>query len=120
MNQNKTKIAFPSNDRVHVEEHFGHAREFAFISIEDGAEQSREYKTPPPHAPGVIPAFVHQEGAGAIITGGMGGMAIDLFKGHGIEVILGASGTIDDNLKTYLTGDLESKGSACEEHQGNC
>jgi len=69
----------------------------------------------------VIPEFVNQQGATAIITGGMGGMAVDLFKQYGIDVILGATGSIDDNLNTYVKGDLASSGSVCNHsHDENC
>lgn len=112
------RVAFPTNDRTNVEEHFGHAQEFAFANVKEGKVISTEYLTPPPHAPGVIPAFVGDNGATAIITGGMGGMAINLFKQRGVDVILGAKGTIKENLETYISGNLESSGSACEhDHQ---
>lgn len=108
------KIAFPTNDRSNVEEHFGHAKEFAFYVVENGKVSSSEYMTPPPHAPGVIPEFVHSQGADVIITGGMGGMAVNLFKEKGVEVILGATGSIDENLNTFVSGDLASTGSVCD------
>jgi predicted Fe-Mo cluster-binding NifX family protein len=107
------RIAFPTNDRMTVEEHFGHAKEFAFANVKDGKVISTEYLTPPPHEPGVIPAFVGEKKATAIITGGMGGMAIDLFKQQGIDVILGAKGSINETLETYIQGELASTGSAC-------
>lgn len=108
------RIAFPTNDRNQVEEHFGHAKEFAFANVKDGKVISTEYLTPPAHEPGVIPKFVGEKGATAIITGGMGGMAVNLFKEQNIEVILGAKGTIDEMLKTYIGGNLASTGSVCE------
>ena len=69
-----------------------------------------------PIAPGVIPKFVGEQGADVIITGGMGGMAVDLFKQQNIEVILGAAGTISENLADFIKGNLESTGSVCD-HQ---
>ena len=108
------KVGFPTNDRVHVEEHFGHAKEFAFVTVNNGKVEKTEYATPPPHAPGVIPKFVKDQGATAIITGGMGGMAVIIFKEKGIEVILGARGSIEEVLQFYLEGNLESSGSACD------
>lgn len=111
------KIAFPTNDRVTVEEHFGHAKEFAFALVEDNEVVSTDYIVPPPHAPGVIPEFVKNQGATAIITGGMGGMAVNIFKDNGIDVILGASGSIEESLKVYMAGNLKSTGSVCDHHQ---
>ena len=49
-----------------------------------------------------------------IITGGMGGMAVNLFKEKGVDVILGATGSIDENLNTFVSGDLASTGSVCD------
>jgi len=106
-------IAIPSNDGIHVEEHFGHCRRFILVKIHDGKVMSRLSVNPPQHAPGVFPAFLASEGADVIITGGMGGRAVNLFKEQGIDVILGAAGKVDDNLNTFLEGELESSGSVC-------
>ncbi len=115
------KVAFPTNDRTTVEEHFGHAKEFAFAEVKDGKVNTTEYVTPPPHAPGVIPEFVKAQGATAIVTGGMGGMAVQMFKDFGIDVILGAKGSIDEALSFYISGNLESTGSVCDHtHDENC
>ncbi len=41
-------------------------------------------------------------------------MAVNLFKQHKIDVLLGAKGRIDVNLSEYLGGFLTSQGSMCE------
>ena len=113
------RIGVPTNNRTEVESHFGHCKEFAMINIENGAIADTSYVTPPPHAPGVIPKFLAEQGANMIICGGMGQMAINLFKENNVEVILGAAGSIEDNLKEFLSGDLESTGSACKHEHGD-
>ena len=110
------RIAVPTNDRDSVEAHFGHCREFAILDCEGTEIRNTEYVTPPPHAPGVIPAFIAEHNADVIICGGMGQMAVNLFKKHNIEVILGAQGSIVDNLNHFLAGNLASTGSVCEHH----
>jgi len=115
----KTIIAFPSNDRMNVEEHFGHCKEFALYNIENKEVSSIDFITPPPHAPGVLPKFLGEHHVNVIITGGMGAMAINLFKEQDIEVILGANGSIDSNLSAYLSDVLESTGSACVHEEGH-
>lgn len=110
------KIAFPTNDRITVEEHFGHAREFALAVIQNKEVVRTDYIVPPPHAPGVIPEFVKNQGAAVLITGGMGAMAVNFFKENGIDVILGASGSIEDSLRIYLEGNLKSSDSVCKHH----
>lgn len=110
------KIAFPTNDGESVEEHFGHCKKFAIYTVKDNGVTSKEYLDAPKHEPGVLPKFLGAHGATTIITGGMGQMAVGLFKNQGIDVILGAVGRIEDNLNEYLGGELHSKGSACEHH----
>lgn len=110
------KIAFPTNDGENVEEHFGHCKKFAIYNVKDNEIVSKEYLDAPKHEPGVLPKFLGEYGATTIITGGMGQMAVDLFKNQGVEVILGATGRIEDNLNEYLGGELCSKGSACDHH----
>lgn len=107
-------IAIPTNDRKIVEEHFGHCKEFAFIKIEDGKVIDTNYIVPPKHSPGVLPKFLVEQKANVIITGGMGQMAITLFKENNIDVILGAKGSVDSNLQEFIKGELASTGSACE------
>jgi predicted Fe-Mo cluster-binding NifX family protein len=114
------KIAIPSNDGLTVEEHFGHCRQFVLVNVAGGKEESRTAVMPPEHAPGVFPEFLAGQGADVIITGGMGGRAVDLFRARNIDVILGASGSIDSNIKDFLEGELASSGSICAEHQGGC
>jgi len=110
-------IAFPNNDNTTVEEHFGHCRQFALCKITDGKHVSTDHVDPPAHAPGVFPKFLGSLGVTAIITGGMGQMAVNMFKEQNISVILGATGTIEDNLNIFLSGDLASSGSVCENHK---
>ena len=120
-NLKELKIAFPTNDGETVEEHFGHCKKFAICNVKDNKIVSKEYVDAPKHEPGVLPRFLGQMGATAIITGGMGQMAVKLFKEQNIEVILGATGSIDDNLNEYLNNELESTGSVCNHtHDENC
>jgi predicted DNA-binding protein (UPF0251 family)/predicted Fe-Mo cluster-binding NifX family protein len=107
------RIAFPTNDNVAVEEHFGHCKVFAIFTVKDKEIVKKEYINSPVHQPGLLPKFLGELNTTAIITGGMGQMAINLFKEANIEVILGARGTIEANLNEYLGGDLYSTGSAC-------
>lgn len=109
----ENRIAFPTNDKETVEEHFGHCKVFAVFTFKDEKIQNTEYVNAPPHQPGLLPKFLGDLKITTIITGGMGQKAIDLFKAQNVEVILGASGLIEDNLNEYLGGELYSKKSAC-------
>ncbi len=111
--KNTNRIAFPTNDKVNVEEHFGHCKYFAIFTVKDKEIMNTEYVAAPAHQPGLLPKFLGEMNTTAIITGGMGQMAINLFKEANVEVILGARGSIEANLSEYLGGELYSTGSAC-------
>lgn len=117
------RIAFPTGDRVTIDGHFGHTKEFAVYVVKDMELSEVIYLTPPPHTPGALPAFLGEQEVDVIITGGMGTMAVNLLKKHKVDVILGASGRIDVNLNEYLAGFLTSQGSVCahdhKDHQHN-
>ena len=95
--------------------HFGHCEVFVFIDAEDGVITRVERKTPPPHAPGVIPAWAAQEGAEIIIAGGMGMRAQQLFQQHGITVIVGAPAEEPEELVLrHMAGTLETGDNVCD------
>ena len=75
----------------------------------------REYLTPPPHEPGVLPSWLHEQGVNAVIAGGMGQRAQQLFAQNGIEVIVGtADGDPDEIVAAYLAGSLKAGENVCD------
>lgn len=52
-----------------------------------------------------------------IISGGMGGKAVEIFKEKGIEVVVGVSGSAKAAVEAYLQGSLKSTESVCNEHR---
>ena len=70
----------------------------------------------PGHKPGFLPNFLADRGVKAIISGGMGGGAIDIFNQREVEVIVGASGDARAAVEAYLRGELKSTGSVCHAH----
>lgn len=110
------KIAVASNGEQ-VTEHFGHCELFHIFHTENEAIIKTERVANPGHKPGFLPNFLHDLGAMVIISGGMGGGAIDIFNERGIKVIIGARGDAEEAAKSYLAGNLKSTGSVCHEHQ---
>ena len=95
--------------------HFGHCREFALIEVENNEITKKETHVPPPHEPGVLPAWLHSLGANVIIAGGMGGRAINLFKQNGINVIVGAPASEPEELvRSYLDNTLVAGANVCD------
>ena len=95
--------------------HFGHCQEFALIEVEDNEIKTKETHVPPPHEPGVLPAWLHSLGANVIIAGGMGGRAIDLFEQNSINVIIGAPALEPEELvRSYLDNTLVTGANVCD------
>jgi len=109
------KIAVASNGDL-VTEHFGHCEVF-HIYHENESEIVHHERIPNPgHRPGFLPNYLNDLGVNVIISGGMGGGAIDIFNEKNIEVIVGAKGFSIDAAQEYLKGNLKSTGSVCHSH----
>src|SRR4030042_3262231 len=85
----KRIIAIPTNNNC-LCQHFGHCEKFAVIQAEDNEITAESFLIPPPHEPGVLPAWLASKGVTHIIAGGMGHRAISLFNQHNIQVYTGA------------------------------
>jgi predicted Fe-Mo cluster-binding NifX family protein len=95
--------------------HFGHCQEFALVEVEGNVIKNKETLVPPPHEPGVLPKWLHDQGANVIIAGGMGARALDLFAQNDIKVIVGASAlTPEELVKQYLDNTLQTSGNVCD------
>lgn len=100
-----------------VSAHFGHCEGFSIYNITDGKVESNEFIANPGHQPGFLPVYLKEANVNLIIAGGMGERAQMLFAQNGIDVIVGASGSCEDALNQYLSGNLQSKGEFCKEHE---
>jgi len=110
------KIAIPlATGRLCM--HFGHSEEFAIADVD---EQTKEIITinnlqPPVHEPGVLPAWLHEQGVNIIIAGGMGQRAQQLFAQNDIKVVVGAPAqTPDELIMAYLDGALQTGDNICD------
>ncbi len=111
-----------ASEREQVTEHFGHCLNFNLFDVENN-EVIREQSIPNPgHRPGFLPNFLNDQGVNVIISGGMGGGAIDIFNDRNIEVVVGATGDARAATQAWIKGELKSTGSVCHEHMhhGEC
>jgi len=98
-------------------QHFGHCEQFALFDVDADNKTILETTmvTPPPHEPGLLPAWLQEQGADIIIAGGMGSRAQGLFAGQGIQVVTGASSEAPGKVVTdYLNGELATGANACD------
>ncbi len=97
--------------------HFGHCEHFALIDIDVERKTivRKELVASPGHEPGLLPVWLAEEGASAVIAGGMGSRAQALFMENRIEVIIGALGDDPEQIVlNHMQGALETGENFCD------
>ena len=110
------KIAIPLADGK-LTAHFGHCGQFAIVDVDRESKtiQRQIVLDPPPHEPGVLPAWLAEQGVHVIIAGGMGQRAQMLFTQQDIQVIVGAPVETPEALVSdYLAGTLHVGDNVCD------
>lgn len=102
-----------STDGEQVAVHFGRCQAYTIVEVADGAVRSRERLANPGHEPGFLPGYLAERGVDCIVAGGMGPRAHMLFDQHGIDTVVGVSGSVEDAVQALLHGELESGESTC-------
>ena len=116
MENTNMKIAIPlTNGQLSM--HFGHCEQFALVDVDEVAKKAGETEmlTPPAHEPGVLPRWLHEQGATIIIAGGMGQRAQQLFTQNEIAVVVGAPDETPETLvESYINGALQTGDNICD------
>jgi predicted Fe-Mo cluster-binding NifX family protein len=100
-----------------VAHHFGRCPYFALVDVEGTEVKAVNLVINPfynGHQPGQVPGFIHEQKADVMLSGGMGGRAIQFFEQYGIKTATGAEGTVRTALESYLGGEL-SGAAPCKE-----
>lgn len=100
--------------------HFGHCEQFAIMTVANGQITSKEVLTPPPHAPGVIPNWIVDQGCTNVIVGGMGETAQEILTSRGVSVLTGAPSVVPEEIMSlFINGKLESSVNSCDHDHGD-
>ncbi|MBE9524003.1 MAG: NifB/NifX family molybdenum-iron cluster-binding protein [Chloroflexi bacterium] len=109
-----------------IAQHFGRCPYFAIVDVQDREIQTVELIENPffaGHQVGQVPGFINEQKADVMLSGGMGGRAIQFFQQFGIETATGASGTVRSTLENYFGGGLTEAAPCAESiehgHGGN-
>ena len=93
-----------------VAQHFGRCPYFAFVDLDGNEVQKVEVVSNPfysGHQVGQVPEFIHSQDANVMLSGGMGGRAIQFFEQYGIQTATGVGGIpVRSALERYLGGEL--------------
>jgi predicted Fe-Mo cluster-binding NifX family protein len=116
------KIALPSCQNQ-VDEHFGHCEYFTVFTIDDTRKIAyQETITPPPGCgcKSDIGLTLAQMGVKLMLAGNMGPGAVNVLGSHGIQVVRGCSGDVNDVVANWLSGELSDSGIVCCQHDDAC
>ena len=97
--------------------HFGHCEQFALLDVDTAANEilGTRHLAPPPHEPGALPRWLHEQGVNLIIAGGMGQRAQNIFTEQNIQVIVGVpAGPPESIVRAYLDGKLQPGDNLCD------
>ena len=102
-----------------VSEHFGRAPAFAIVDM--STKEVKVVTNSGEHFGGVkvAPEILAEEGVEVVLCSGLGPRAINMFEHFGIEVYVGASGTVRDAIRAFQAGLLHeaSDKDACMMHR---
>lgn len=97
--------------------HFGHCAHFVLVDVDENNKKivAQKQVEPPPHEPGVLPKWLHDQGATVILAGGMGSRAQQLFQQNGIQVVVGCpTAAPADLVAAFLAGTLVAGENVCD------
>ncbi len=105
-----------------VSPHFGRCPFYAIVDTAEGQVHAIHILPNPyypEHVPGVIPQFIHSQGAEVMVTGGMGYRALTFFEQLGIQPVTGATGTVRQAVEAFLQG-KHAGAAPCHESTHGC
>ena len=107
----KIAVSVETNNKLEslVAQHFGRCPFFALVDVEGTEFKAVEVVNNPfynGHQPGQVPRYIAEQKADVMLSGGMGGRAIQFFEQFGIQTATGATGTVRSALESYLGGEL--------------
>ena len=116
------KIGIPTNGgnglSDTVGEHFGRVPTYTIVDMENN--DVKVIPNTSNHMGGTRnpPEILAEKGVTVMICQGLGRRAIDMFSDFGIDVYIGATGTVEDAIEAYKQGNLikASEGDACGKH----
>lgn len=115
------KIAIPTRDGM-VDDHFGHCAYYTVITLNDNNDVESTERLDSPEGCGCksnIASVMQEMNITLMLAGNMGMGAYNRLSAHGISVIRGCHGKVEDVLAAYQKGDLKDSLEACDHHDCN-
>jgi len=101
-----------------IGEHFGRVPTYTVVDLETNDVKVIPNTSEHAGGTGYPPEIMKKEGVNVMVCRGLGRRAITMFEQMGIEVYIGASGTVKDAVDAFKQGTLQkaSEGDACTQH----
>lgn len=117
------KVCVPSMGNSGLEEevslHFGRASTFTIVNLENDDVKVLPNTSEHMGGFGKPPETMIREGVNVMLCSGLGPRAIAMFEEYGIEVYVGAAGTVKDAIDSWKNGQLQmaTDENACKMHR---
>ena len=101
-----------------IGEHFGRVPTYTVVDLDTNEVKVIPNISEHMGGQGYPPEIMVKEGVDAMVCQGLGRRAIGMFEQMGIDVYIGASGTVKDTIEAFKQGSLQkaSEGDACSQH----
>jgi len=101
-----------------VGEHFGRVPTYTIVDLDTNEVKVIPNTSEHMGGQGYPPEIMAKEGVNVMVCRGLGRRAISMFEQMGIEVYIGASGTVRDTIAAFKQETLQkaSEGDACAQH----
>lgn len=104
-------------DNGQVFQHFGHTEEFKIYTVENGKVEDSKVVGTNGQGHGALAGFLQEQGVDTLICGGIGGGARNALAEAGIRLFPGAAGNADEQVASFLKGQLSyDPDTSCNHH----
>lgn len=112
------KIALPTRGEK-IDDHFGHCEMYTVLTIDENRQIVKTETIPSPQGCGCksnIASVLQNHGVTVMLAGNMGGGALNVLTNHGIAVVRGCSGVVEEVAQAWIEGKLSDSGVGCSHH----
>ncbi|MGN9136169.1 NifB/NifX family molybdenum-iron cluster-binding protein [Clostridium sp. HCP1S3_B4] len=114
---NNMKIAV-TYENGQIFQHFGHTEQFKIYNVEKGKITNTEIINTDGKGHGALGSFLKNQNVEILICGGIGGGAQNALTSCGIKFYGGATGNADENVQSFLNGNLlYNPNVTCSHHE---
>ena len=102
-----------------VGQHFGRVPTYTIVDLDTNEVEVTPNTSEHMGGVGLPPEFISKTGTHVMLCGGLGPKAVTMFEQFGIDVFVGAAGTVRDAIEAWQQGKLmeATDENACREHR---